>query len=47
MNKPAGLYANFNSRRKRITAGSGKNMNKVGSKAAPSSTDFNKAAKKK
>jgi len=44
MNKP-GLYAAINAKRKRIAAGSGEKMNKVGSKAAPTDKDFKDAAK--
>ena len=40
-----GLYANINAKQKRIKAGSGEKMNKVGSKAAPSAADFKLAAK--
>jgi hypothetical protein len=40
-----GLYANINAKRERIKAGSGEKMNKVGSKKAPSASDFRKAAK--
>jgi hypothetical protein len=40
-----GLYANINAKQKRIKAGSGEKMNKVGSKAAPSAKDFKAAAK--
>ena len=40
-----GLYANINAKRKRIAAGSGEKMNKVGSKAAPSKMDFIESAK--
>lgn len=40
-----GLYANINAKQKRIAAGSGEKMNKVGSKAAPSAADFKLAAK--
>lgn len=40
-----GLYANINAKRKRIEAGSGEKMNKVGSKDAPSDEDFKDAAK--
>jgi len=40
-----GLYAAINAKQKRIAAGSGEKMNKVGSKAAPSAADFRKAAK--
>ena len=44
MAKP-GLYANIHAKRKRIEAGSGEKMNKVGSKNAPSAKDFKQAAK--
>ena len=40
-----GLYANINAKRKRIKAGSGERMRKVGAKGAPKSSDFRKAAK--
>jgi len=40
-----GLYANINAKQKRIAAGSGEKMNKVGTKAAPNAADFRKAAK--
>jgi hypothetical protein len=40
-----GLYANIAAKKKRIAAGSGEKMNKVGSKAAPSAADFKAAAK--
>jgi hypothetical protein len=40
-----GLYSNIAAKRKRIKAGSGEKMNKPGSKAAPSATDFKQAAK--
>jgi hypothetical protein len=40
-----GLYANIHAKQKRIAAGSGEKMNKVGSKAAPSAADFKLAAK--
>jgi len=40
-----GLYANIQAKRKRIAAGSGEKMNKVGLKAAPSAMDFKQAAK--
>jgi len=40
-----GLYANIHAKQKRIKAGSGEKMNKVGSKAAPSAKDFKAAAK--
>ena len=41
----AGLYSNINAKQARIKAGSGEKMNKVGSKAAPSAADCQKAAK--
>jgi len=44
MNKP-GLYANINAKRKRIKAGSGETMRKVGSKGAPTAMDFKESAK--
>ena len=40
-----GLYANIAAKKKRIAAGSGEKMNRVGSKAAPSTADFKQAAK--
>ena len=40
-----GLYANINAKKKRIAAGSGEKMNKVGSKNAPTAKDFKQAAK--
>jgi hypothetical protein len=40
-----GLYENINKKRKRIAAGSGEKMRKVGSKGAPSAQDFKDAAK--
>lgn len=40
-----GLYANINAKRKRIEAGSGEKMNKVGSKNAPTAKDFKESAK--
>jgi signal recognition particle GTPase len=43
--KKQGLYANINAKRKRIAAGSGEKMNKVGSKAAPTAMNFKQAAK--
>jgi len=45
-----GLYANINAKRKRIEAGSGEKMRKVGSKGAPTTKAFiqsKKTAKKK
>jgi hypothetical protein len=40
-----GLYANIAAKRRRIAAGSGERMRKVGSKGAPSAKDFRDAAK--
>ena len=40
-----GLYDNINAKRKRIAAGSGEKMRKVGSKGAPSAFDFKQSAK--
>jgi hypothetical protein len=40
-----GLYSNILAKRKRIAAGSGEKMNKVGSKNAPTAKDFKLAAK--
>jgi hypothetical protein len=40
-----GLYANIHAKQKRIAAGSGEKMRKVGSKGAPSASDFKDAAK--
>jgi hypothetical protein len=40
-----GLYANINAKKKRIAAGSGEKMKKVGSKGAPTNSAFKKAAK--
>jgi len=40
-----GLYANIAAKRKRIKAGSGEKMNKVGSKNAPTAKDFKESAK--
>jgi hypothetical protein len=39
------LYANIAAKRRRIAAGSGEKMRKVGSKGAPSAKDFKDAAK--
>jgi hypothetical protein len=39
------LYANIAAKKKRIAAGSGEKMRKVGSKGAPSAQDFKDAAK--
>jgi hypothetical protein len=40
-----GLYANINAKKKRIKAGSGEIMRKVGSKGAPTKADFIQSAK--
>jgi hypothetical protein len=40
-----GLYENIHKKRKRIAAGSGEKMRKVGSKGAPSALDFKQSAK--
>ena len=40
-----GLYANINAKRKRIAAGSGEKMRKVGSKGAPTAMAFKKSLK--
>jgi hypothetical protein len=40
-----GLYSNINAKRKRIAAGSGEKMNKVGGKKAPTAKDFRESAK--
>ena len=40
-----GLYANIHAKKKRIAAGSGEKMRKVGSKGAPTSAAFKAAAK--
>ena len=40
-----GLYANIHAKRKRIKAGSGEKMRKVGAKGAPTSANFKRAAK--
>ena len=40
-----GLYANIHAKRKRIKAGSGEKMRKVGSKGAPTAKEFKRAAK--
>jgi hypothetical protein len=40
-----GLYANIAAKRKRIAAGSGEKMRKVGAKSAPSAQDFKDSAK--
>ena len=40
-----GLYANINAKKKRIAAGSGEKMRKVGSKGAPTTDAFVQSAK--
>ena len=40
-----GLYANINTKRKRIAKGSGEKMRKVGSKGAPTAQAFINSAK--
>ena len=44
MAKP-GLYANIHAKRKRIAAGSGERMRKVGTKGAPTKANFVRSAK--
>jgi len=43
--KLPGLYENIQAKRKRIAAGSGEKMRKVGSKGAPTKMDFIESAK--
>ena len=45
MAKRKGLYANIAAKRKRIKAGSGERMRKVGSKGSPTVSNFKMAAK--
>jgi len=40
-----GLYANINAKKKRIAAGSGEKMRKVGSKGAPTAMAFKESLK--
>ena len=40
-----GLYHNIHAKRKRIAAGSGEKMRKVGSKGAPTAAAFKQSAK--
>ena len=40
-----GLYANIHAKRKRIKAGSGETMRKVGSKGSPTKANFIRSAK--
>jgi len=44
MAKP-GLYSNIAAKKKRIAAGSGEKMRKVGTKGAPTAANFKRAAK--
>ena len=45
MKKKPGLYANIHKKRKRIAAGCGEKMRKVGSKGAPTAKNFRDSAK--
>jgi len=45
--KRKGLYANIHAKRKRIKAGSGEKMRKIGSKGAPTAKAFSRSASKK
>ena len=40
-----GLYANIAAKKRRIAAGSGEKMRKVGDKGAPTAANFKRAAK--
>ena len=40
-----GLYANIHAKQKRIAAGSGEKMRKLGSAGAPTAKDFKQSAK--
>jgi len=42
---PKGLYANIQAKKKRIAAGSGEKMRKVGAKGAPTAAAFKQSAK--
>lgn len=42
---PKGLYANIHAKRKRIAAGSGERIRKVGEKGAPTVSAFKKSKK--
>jgi len=44
-NQMKGLYANINAKKKRIEAGSGEKMRKVGAKGAPTAAAFKASAK--
>jgi len=41
----SGLYANIHAKQKRIAAGSGEKMRKVGTKGAPTAKAFKQSAK--
>jgi hypothetical protein len=43
--KGGGLYDNINAKRERIAEGSGEKMRRVGSKGAPTASDFKESAK--
>ena len=43
--KGGGLYENINAKRERIAEGSGEKMRRVGSKGAPTASDFKQSAK--
>jgi hypothetical protein len=45
--KRKGLYANIHAKRKRIKAGSGEKMRKIGSKGAPTAKAFKRSSGKK
>jgi len=45
MKSKPGLYANIAAKKKRIAAGSGETMRKVGSKGAPTAKNFKDSAK--
>ena len=45
MSEKKGLYANIQAKRKRIKAGSGETMRKVGTKGAPTAKAFKQSAK--
>ena len=45
MHKKPELYSNIAAKKKRIAAGSGEKMRKVGTKGAPTAANFRRAAK--
>jgi hypothetical protein len=45
MAKAKGLYANIHAKRKRIAAGSGEKMRRLGAKGAPTKANFVRSAK--